>query len=101
MDSSVANTLRELTQSIERLAGQRDEVRLRLRQAREEIADLRARLAAAQEEIHGRNLDVEFLSLSHKLADNPQALADARATVRGMLAKVEKALALLKDDARI
>lgn len=95
------NELTGLAVKIGRLAAQRDEALKRLRKAEEETADLRRELAAMREELHRKELDVEYLSLSHKLADTPQALAEARKTVRRMLAGVERALALLKEDARL
>lgn len=101
LDSTAKEELRRLSQGIERLAVQRDEARAALRAAREEIADLRRETAALKESLRQRELDVEYLTVSRRLADNPQSLADARKTVRGMLAKVEKAIALLKEDARI
>lgn len=97
----MAKSLQSLAEKLEKLASQRDEARALLKEAREEIADLHYRLAMKEEELKKANLDVRYLSVSHKLAENPQALADARATVKGMLARVDKAIALLKDDARI
>ena len=101
MDSSVAKELQALTHKVEALAAQRDNALDRLKEANEEIADLRHQLDKALQDLHRKDLDVEFLTLSHKLADTPQALADARATVKGMIARVDKAIALLKEDARI
>lgn len=101
LDSILARELQALARGAETLAAQRDEAAAGLKAAREEIEDLRRQLARTQEELHKTALDVEFLTLSHKLASTPQALADARTTVRGMLSKVEKAIALLKEDARI
>lgn len=93
--------LQDLSRYIGILAAQRDEAREQLKTAREEIADLNYQLAALREELHRKSLDVEFLSLSHKLADSPQAVADARSTVKRMLTRVDKAIALIKEDARI
>lgn len=101
LDSSIANVLQSLSLNVEKLAAQRDEALALLKQAREEISDLNQQLSVTKEDLHKRDLDVEFLTVSHKLADNPQALAEARNTVKGMLAKVEKAISLLKEDARI
>ena len=83
------------------LASQRDEARAALKLASEEIEDLKKELEQAREELHQKDLDVEFLTLSHRLAESPQSLAEARATVKRILGKVDKAIALLKDDARL
>lgn len=101
METSLSKELQDLSRKIGILAAQRDEAQGELKRAREEISDLQRRLAEKEAELHKSNLDVEFLTLSHKLADSPQKLAEARATVRRMLAGVEKAISLLKEDAGI
>ena len=101
MESSVSKELEELSANIGILASQRDEARAALKRASEEIEDLKKELEQAREELHQKDLDVEFLTLSHRLAESPQSLADARATVKRILGKVDKAIALLKDDARL
>lgn len=101
LDSTVSSFLQTLSGQIEVLASQRDAARAALDRTREEMADLKFQLARTREELHKAKLDVEFLTLSRKLADSPDALVDARITVKRMLAKVDKALALLKEDARI
>ena len=93
--------LHTMAQKIIVLSAQRDEAETKLRQALEEVASLRQELASALKEIHKQKLDIEFLSLSHKLADSPQALADARTKVKRMIAEVDKAISLLNEDARI
>lgn len=90
-----------LTLKIEELASQRDAAIDARERAKQEIADLKRDLQQTREELHRMTLDVEFLTVSRKLADTPQALVEARATVKRMLAKVDKAIELLKEDARI
>lgn len=90
-----------LTLKIEELASQRDAAIDARERAKQEIADLKRDLQQTREELHRMALDVEFLTVSRKLADTPQALVEARATVKRMLAKVDKAIELLKEDARI
>ena len=99
MESSLTRELQELSAMVSTLAAQRDEALGKLDKALEEVADLQRQLEADRKEAHRKDLDIEFLTVSHKLADSPEALARARATVKGMLARVEKAIALLKGDA--
>lgn len=101
LDSTATDGLQALARNIETLANQRDEALAALRKAREENADLRYEMGLMREELQRKTLDAEYLSLSHKLAEGPQALAEARATVRGLIARIDKAIALLKEDARI
>ena len=101
MESSISKELLLMARNIGVLATQRDEAETKLKQALEEVADLKRELETAREEIHKKDLDIEFLTLSHKLADNPGALAEARATVRRLISRIDKAIALLNEDARL
>ena len=101
LESEAKFGLKALIVKAEKLATQRDEANARLAEAQEEIADLKGALARAEEDLRGKELDIEFLSLSHKLAQGPQALAEARVTIRRLISRVDKAIALLKEDARI
>lgn len=101
METSVSRELQSLSAKIGKLASQRDGALGELRRAREEITDLKRELEETRERLRKSELDVEFLTLSHRLADTPEALAEARKTVKKILARVEKAISLLKEDARI
>lgn len=101
MESSISKELLEIGRKLRQLAAQRDEAEDSLKKALEEVADLKKELKAAKEEIHKKDLDIEFLTLSHKLADNPGALAEARTTVRRLISRVDKAIKLLNEDPRI
>lgn len=86
---------------VETLAGQRDAARKQLAEARGEIDSLKGELGETRKALQAKELDVEFLTVSRKLAESPQALAEARASVRRLLRHVERAMALLKEDARL
>lgn len=101
METPITVELRNLTRKMEILAAQRDDVIGKLRNAEEEISDLRRELEETRTKLHESRLDVEYLTVSHRLADNPGALAEARNTVRKMMAEVDEAIALLKSDAQI
>lgn len=101
METPITVELRNLTRKIEILAAQRDDVIGKLRNAEEEISDLRRELEETRAKLHESRLDVEYLTVSHRLADNPGALAEARNTMRKMMAEVDEAIALLKSDAQI
>lgn len=97
----MSRELEVLSQQVMALAAQRDRARKLLKAAEEEIRDLKVRNSEIEQELHQKNLDIEFLVLSHKLADNPQALAEARATIRRLIGRVDKTLELLKGDAAV
>ena len=101
LDSPVVKELQRIAQNIEKIAAQRDEAVASLEKANEEIKDLKREVSCLNEMLHQKSLDIEFLTLSRKLASSPEALAEARVTVKRMLGKVDKALALLRNDAEI
>lgn len=98
MGNDLSVLLASLQQKISILAAQRDDALQRLEDALKNNDKLREQLENSQRLLQQRNMDAEFLSVSHKLADNPQALADARATIRKMILRVEKAIRLLEED---
>lgn len=101
MGNDLSVLLASLQQKISILAAQRDDALQRLEDALKSNDKLREQLENSQRLLQQRNMDAEFLSVSHKLADNPQALADARATIRKMILRVEKAIRLLEEDAAL
>ncbi len=70
-------------------------------QLRSQVADLDDRLAQASAERDRALRDVEYLTLSHRLADNPEALVSARREVARMIRVVDRCITLLKDDPQL
>ena len=101
MEASLSGSLRDLTRKIGLLAAQRDDARRESEALRQQVEDLRHDLRLMQEELHKRDLDIEYLRLSHKLADTPEALANARKTVKQMIADVDRVIVMLRDDVAI
>ena len=91
----------ELRSKIEQLAAQRDEA-LAARAAKErEAAALRDELEECREELRVARMEVDFLTVSHRLADSPANLISARRRVQRLIAKIDRCVALLKEDADI
>ena len=101
MESSISIELQEISRRIEVLTAQRDEARASLEQAQDEITGLKSLVSELQTELKKKELDVEFLTVSHKLADTPQSLADARSTLKKLIARVDRAIGMLREDAGI
>lgn len=101
MESSISIELQEISRRIEVLTAQRDEARASLEQAQDEIMGLKSLVSELQTELKKKELDVEFLTVSHKLADTPQSLADARSTLKKLIARVDRAIGMLREDAGI
>lgn len=70
-------------------------------QLRARVADLSDRLDEASQERDKALMDVEYLTLSHRLADTPEALVNARREVARLIRVVDRCITLLKDDPQI
>lgn len=71
---------------------------------REHCADLEAERdeyrRQAQEAISAREraeLDIEYLRVSHKLADSPQSLIETRRRIAGLIRNIDRCIDLLKE----
>lgn len=101
MDTPLSGKLVLLKSKIELLASQRDEALLRLAESEEERKLLESEVKALKEKLHKSELDREYLQVSHKIADTPQALAEARTLVKGMIKRVDNAISFLMEDAQL
>ena len=101
MEKPLSAQLQSLQEKIIQLSEQRDEALRALRAANEEKADIERELRETQTALRQSRLDVEYLSLSHKIADNPRSLAESKELIRKLIRRVDKALRLISEDAGI
>lgn len=99
---------RSLLEILESSGSHADALIARLKALRDENAQLRARvedlgtrLAEATAERDKALKDVEYLTLSHRLADTPEALVNARREVARLIRVVDRCITLLKDDPQL
>lgn len=62
------------------------------------ISALRSDLAEANKRIESLELDISFLRISHKLADSPEAIVEARRHISALIRKLDTSIALLNED---
>lgn len=101
MARSILTAVKTLGDKAERLAQQRDELRRENKALKEEMESLRERTLAAEEARRQALLEIEFLTVSHKLADSPQKLADTRRHVASLIRILDRCIALLRDDPKL
>ena len=94
-------TITELRSKIEQLAAQRDAALAAQAAKEQEAATLREELEECREELRVARMEVDFLTVSHRLADSPANLISARRRVQRLIAKIDRCVALLKEDADI
>lgn len=68
---------------------------------RQEADDLREQTRQAREDLHRVQLEVDFLTVSYRIADKPEKLADARRHVANLIRILDRCIDLLKDDPRL
>lgn len=90
--------LAEIRDKIRQLAAQRDEARALVTQLESRISDLETDLEETRGELRKARLDVEYLTVSHRLADSPDALIEARRTIAALIRKVDSAIYLLRNE---
>lgn len=98
MPESPSVLMAGIQQKIAHLAEMRDNAEARCRSLQGRIDELEIDMAHLENELRQANLEIEFLTLSHRLADDPQALAEARKTISRLIRKVDSAIALIKTD---
>ena len=63
--------------------------------------DLKGQLEECREQLREARMEVDFLTVSHRLADSPANLISARRRLQRLIAKIDRCVSLLKDDADI
>ena len=91
----------ELRSIIERLASQRDAALAAQEAMAQEMDDLKGQLEECREQLREARMEVDFLTVSHRLADSPANLISARRRLQRLIAKIDRCVSLLKDDADI
>ncbi|MDE7346593.1 MAG: hypothetical protein K2N48_07635 [Muribaculaceae bacterium] len=101
MAQSLHRVIAELRAKIERLAKQRDMALAAQEALSQEKEDLKQQLEDCREQLREARMEVDFLTVSHRLADSPGNLISARRRMQRLIAKIDRCVSLLKEDADI
>ena len=66
-----------------------------------EAEELRDQLDECREQLREARMEIDFLTVSHRLADSPANLISARRRVQRLIAKIDRCVSLHKEDADI
>lgn len=83
------------------LAAQRDRATSELERLTQENEALKEQLAECREDLKTARMEVDFLTISHRLADSPENIISARRRLQRLIAKIDRCVSLLKEDADI
>lgn len=101
MARSLHRIINDLRQKAMLLAKQRDEATAETERLTQENAALKEQLAECQRELQATSMEVDFLTISHRLADSPENIISARRRLQRLIAKIDRCVSLLKEDAEI
>ena len=91
----------ELREKTELLASQRDAALAAQEAKAQEAEELREQLDECREQLREARMEVDFLTVSHRLADSPENIISARRRLQRLIAKIDRCVSLLKEDADI
>lgn len=74
------------------------QMRERVARLEEENEDLRRQLAETRAELDSSTKDVEFLTMSHRLADSPDSVISARRRIARLIRTIDNCISMLKEE---
>ena len=97
----LASIIKDLRRKTLALAAQRDQMSASLERLSRENLTLKEELEICRKELESTRMEVDFLTISHRLADSPENLISARRRLQRLIAKIDRCVSLLKEDAEI
>ncbi len=93
--------IKDLRQKALALAAERDNASAEMERLTRENEALKEQLAECRHDLQTAKMEVDFLTISHRLADSPENLISARRRLQRLIAKIDRCVSLLKEDAEI
>lgn len=97
MADSLLTVLDTLYAKIESFKAEVARIEERCERLEEENRELQRRVEEAESARERAMLDVEFLAVSHRLADNPDKLVDTRRLIAGLIRNIDRCIEMLKE----
>lgn len=101
MARNLTGILTDLRKQFALLARQKDQAERERDDIRKEAERLKGELEDCRRERDMARMEVDFLTVSYRLADDPDHLIQARRRLQRLIAKIDRCVSLLKDDADI
>ncbi len=101
MARQLSRIIKDLRQKAMALATERDQATAEMGRLKQENEALKEQLAESLHHLQTARLEVHFLTISHRLADSPENLISARRRLQRLIAKIDRCVSLLKEDAEI
>lgn len=89
--------IEEATERLAKLGAKYQALLNRVEQLEEKNADLSAENERLERKLVHAQTDIEFLTMSHRLADDPESLLAARRKVAAMIRDIDRCISQLKE----
>ena len=97
MAQSIITELERLNGKLDEFAAARLELLKRVAELEEENTLLRNNIKEKDSEINRLDKDIKFLQISHKLAQSPDNIIEARKLVTRLIHTVDSCISMIKD----
>ena len=97
MAQGLLPVLNDLNQKIERLVAQQSRLIDRIKNLEEENKNLKIELEEERKNLMKSRNEVEFLTVSHRLADNPDSLISTRRHIARLIKTIDNCIAMINE----
>lgn len=98
MAQPLVTALRDLQDKIASLADVRKDLLARISALEQENISLKEELEETRTKLHNCETDVKFLTMSHRLAQSPDAVINARRHIARLIRNIDKCISMLKEE---
>ena len=98
MAASLVAVLNSLESKISELIESRTQLKTQVAFLEEENRQLKSQLLEKDNRINSLSNDLEFLTMSHKLADNPDALIATRRKIARLIRTIDTCISMIKEE---
>lgn len=98
MAQPLLSTLSDLNEKISRLAGVQEALKTRIKELEKENETLKAELKESRDQLDKARTDVEFLTVSHRLAENPDTIIATRRRIARLIRTIDNCISMIKEE---
>ena len=96
--SELTQSISTLSSKIDKLLEQLNALHLKVNQLEEANRELELRHQADLEQLRRASQEIEFLSMSHRLASSPEAILSARNKISQLIRTIDSCIRIIKED---
>lgn len=98
MAASLTTILSEVDTLAKDIQAEYERLRSRVLTLEEENRQLRNELAQTQKDLEATRVDMEYLTMSHRLAESPDTIVLARRRIARLIRTIDKCVSMLKEE---